>query len=141
MLQRREFVGGSLAIMLVAPPAAQAQKAGKVYRVGVLAGSAGHTPRTEAFRTEMSAQGFTEGQNVSVEWRFPAGRADLVRDYALELGRLRLDVIVAAGDATTRAVTQSAGQTPIVTISEDPVGSGFAASLARPRGMLLVSAE
>jgi putative ABC transport system substrate-binding protein len=71
---------------------------------------------------------------VSVEWRFSTGRPDLIRDYAVELGRLSLDVIVVAGDAATRAATQSAGQTPIVTISEDPVSSGFAASLAHPGG-------
>jgi ABC-type uncharacterized transport system substrate-binding protein len=133
-MNRRRFLLTSLAGAFAAPRAAGAQQAGKVYRVGVLAGSAGHTPRTAAFRTEMSVQGFTEGQNVSVEWRFSAGRPDLIRDYAIELGRLSLDVIVAAGDAATRAVTQSAGQAPIVTISEDPVSSGFAASLAHPGG-------
>jgi putative ABC transport system substrate-binding protein len=116
-VDRRRFLLTSLAGALAAPRGAGTQQAGKVYRVGVLAGSAGHTPRTEAFRTEMSAQGFTEGQNVSVEWRFSTDRPDL-----------------AAGDAATRAVTQSAGQTPIVTISEDPVSSGFAASLAHPGG-------
>jgi putative ABC transport system substrate-binding protein len=134
MTGRRHFLLTSVAGVLAAPLAAGAQQAGKVYRVGVLTGSAGHTPRTEAFRSEMSALGFTESQNLWVEWRFPAGGPELVRDYAIELGRLSLDVIVAAGDATTRAVTQSASQTPIVTISEDPVGSGLAASLARPGG-------
>jgi putative tryptophan/tyrosine transport system substrate-binding protein len=133
VIDRRGFIVGGVAAV-AAPLAAEAQQAGKVYRVGVLTGSAGHTPRTEAFRSEMSALGFTESQNVKVEWRFPAGRPDLVRDYAVELGRLRLDVIVAAGDATTRTVMQSAGQTPIVTISEDPVGSGLAMSLAHPGG-------
>ena len=64
-MDRRRFLLTSLAGALARPPAAEAQKAGKVYRVGVLTGSAGHTPRTEAFRTETSAQGFTEGQNVS----------------------------------------------------------------------------
>jgi putative ABC transport system substrate-binding protein len=133
-MDRRRFLLTSLASVLATPLAAEAQQTGKVYRVGVLTGSAGHTPRTEAFRAELSAQGFTEGQNVRVEWRFPGTHPDLVRDYAVELGRMSLDVIVAAGDATTRVVTQSAGQTPIVTISEDPVGSGLAASLAHPAG-------
>jgi putative ABC transport system substrate-binding protein len=133
-MDRRRFLLTPLAGALVRPLAPGAQQAGKVHRIGVLAGSAGHTPRTEAFRAELSAQGFAEGRNVSVEWRFSAGRPELIRDYAVELGRLGLDVIVAAGDATTREVTKSAGQTPIVTIGEDPVGSGFAASLAQPGG-------
>jgi putative tryptophan/tyrosine transport system substrate-binding protein len=133
-MDRRRFLLTSLAGALVVPRAAGAQQAGKVYRIGVLTGSAGHTPRTEAFRSELTVLGFTEGQNLRVEWRFPAGRPDLVRDFAVELGRLNLEVIVAAGDATTRTVTQSAGPTPIVTISEDPVGSGFARSLAHPGG-------
>ena len=77
--------------LLVAPMAATAQSAGKVQRVGYLAGSSLTVPsRTvEAFQQGLRALGWVEGQNIGIEYRFAAGRYDRLPDLAAELVRPR----------------------------------------------------
>jgi putative ABC transport system substrate-binding protein len=78
--------------------------------------------------------GYVEGQNLRIEYRDAEGSAERLRDLAAELVRLQVEVIVAAGNAATRAAQQATRTIPIVMNSGDPVGLGFVASLAHPGG-------
>src|SRR5262249_34850071 len=76
----------------------------------------------------------TEGRNVRIETRWPAGDTERIRRYAAELAALGPDVIVATG-ATVGALLQATRDVPVVfTVIADPVGAGFVNSLARPGG-------
>jgi ABC-type uncharacterized transport system substrate-binding protein len=124
--------------LLLAPCcSAQAQQLSKVPRIGYLAaGSAlsAHS-RIEAFRQGLRALGYVEGKNIVIEYRNAAGKLDQVPRNAVELVRLKVDVIVTAGPSDTRAAKEATSTIPIVMAQDgDPVGNGFVASLARPGG-------
>jgi ABC-type uncharacterized transport system substrate-binding protein len=117
--------------------AAQAQQPAKFPRVGFLAqvSSTAIAARIDAFRQGLRELGYVEGQNINFEWRDAAGNADRLSGLAAELVRLNVDVIVTAGPTATRAAKEAMATIPIVMgFDNDPVGSGFVASLARPGG-------
>ena len=122
--------------ILVALLVADAQPAGKVYRLGRLApGSPEGDPYTEVFRQALRDLGYVEGQNLVIEDRWAEGNQERLPDLAAELVRLKVDVIVAGGTAATRAAQHATRTIPIVMPGTgDPVGAGFVASLARPGG-------
>jgi len=123
--------------LLAAPPAAGAQPAGKVRRVGYLSS---HTATSgaqfiEAFRQGLREIGWIEGQNIVIEYRFAEGKFDRLPALAAELVRLRVDLIVAAPTPAAAAAKNATGTIPIVmTVVADPVGLGLIASLAHPGG-------
>jgi ABC-type uncharacterized transport system substrate-binding protein len=91
--------------------------------------------RIEAFRQGLRELGYVEGKNVAVEWRYGEEKPDRVSELAVELVRLKVDVIVSGGNSATQAAKKATKTIPIVmTLASDPVGSGFVASLARPGG-------
>jgi putative ABC transport system substrate-binding protein len=124
--------------LLVAPLAAEAQPAGKVYRVGILAPG---FPPSDAerqrgpFRQMLRELGWVVGQNLVLEERWAEGQYDRLPEFAGELVRLPVDVITTAGTLATAAAKQATSAIPIVMFSGgDPVSNGFVASLARPGG-------
>jgi putative tryptophan/tyrosine transport system substrate-binding protein len=133
-MRRREFItliGASVA----SPFAALAQQPGRTYRLGcLLQQTRRDTPTNVAFFEELRRRGFIEGQNLTVEYRAYAQHVDLIPRYAAELVKALVDVIVAAGDETVRAVQQATKTIPIVAIVGDMLGSGLVNSLARPDG-------
>src|SRR5215813_7877782 len=113
---------------------AQAQPA-KISRIAYLSGSSIISSNTEAFKQGLRDLGYIEGKNVVIEWRFADGNRDRLRALAAELVRLKVDVIVASGGGDTRAAKEVTNTIPIVMAqTDDPVASGFVASLARPGG-------
>jgi len=89
----------------------------------------------EAFRQGLRELGYVEGQNITIEFRNADGRPERLLDLAAELIRLKVDIIVAAPEASIQAAQQSTRTIPIVmAVSFDPVGRGFVASLAHPGG-------
>src|SRR5215468_5291938 len=83
----------------------------------------------------MRELGYIEGKNILIEYRYADGKVDRLPALAAELLNLKVDVIVTAGPAVTRAAKQATAKVPIVMASDDdPVGSGFVANLARPGG-------
>jgi len=123
--------------IFAAPLTAEAQQAPKVYRIGFLhPGSALPEPASlETLRQGMRALGYVEGQNLVMEYRYAEEREERLPDLAAELVRLNVEVIVAGGTAATRAAQHATRTIPIVmTGTNDPVGAGFVASLARPEG-------
>ena len=123
-------------VLLALGVIAQAQQPKKVYRIGYLTQRVGIAPQDEAFRKGLRELGYTEGQNIVIEWRFTKGKNSLFPEFASELVRLHVDCIVAVGVEATRAAKQATGTIPIVmaNASDDPVRQGLIASLARPGG-------
>ena len=123
--------------LALAPLAAGAQQAGKVYRIGYLTVPSRETAQGVAnmFQLRLRDLGWIEGQNVVVDYRFADRNLDRLPDLAAELARLRADVIVAGANAAVIAAKNATRTTPIVMfLAIDPVGSGLVASLARPGG-------
>jgi putative ABC transport system substrate-binding protein len=87
-----------------------------------------------AFFDELRRGGFTEGRNLTVEWRAYGQHVDLIPQYATELVKARVDVIAAGGEEAIRAVQEATKTIPIVGIGGDLLGSGFVKSLSRPEG-------
>lgn len=131
---------GSLALgalLCAVSLSAQAQQSTKIPRIGYLsAGSrSAQTARIEALLQGLRELGFVEGKSIAIEWRWAERKFDRLPDLAAELVRLEVDIIVSAGPAATRAAKKATSTIPIVMASDnDPVGSGFVASLARPGG-------
>ena len=116
---------------------ARAQQPKKIYRIGYLSGNPGvGEPSDEAFRQRLRELGYVDGKNLVIEWRFLQGRADRAPAVAVELVRLKVDCIAAAGVSYIRAAKQATTSIPIVMINvdADPVELGFIANLARPGG-------
>jgi ABC-type uncharacterized transport system substrate-binding protein len=125
------------AMLLALCASAHAQQPAKVPRIGYLAGASisAISPRINAFRDGLHELGYVEGKNIIIEWRSAYGKRDRLPALATELVGLKVDVIVTAGAAVTRPVKQTTSTIPIVMTNEDdPVGTGFVASLARPGG-------
>ena len=115
---------------------AEAQQPKKVSRIGFLAATpSGSSDRTETFRQGLRELGYVEGKNIIIEYRRAEGQFERLPDLAAELVHLKVDVIVASGAAATRRAKEATATIPIVMASDnDPVGSGFVASLGRPGG-------
>ena len=118
---------------------AAAQPAGKVPRVGYLTpwsdSDPGRQRGLEAFRQGLRELGYVEGQNIVIESRSAEGKDDRLPALAADLVRSKVDIIVAASGAATRAVQQTTRTIPtVMSLVNDPVGSGLVASLARPGG-------
>ncbi|HEV8723853.1 MAG TPA: ABC transporter substrate binding protein, partial [Candidatus Binatia bacterium] len=119
------------------PAGSAAQQPTKAFRIGYLA--PGTAPslaaRTEAFRQGLRELGYVERKNFLMEWRYADGKLDRLPGLANKLLRLKVEVIVTGGSASTRAAQEATTTIPIVmTQDPDPIGSGFVISLARPGG-------
>jgi ABC-type uncharacterized transport system substrate-binding protein len=132
---------------LAAPLAAEAQSGPRVARIGVLAlSTAPSTPNAEAFRQGLRELGYVEGQNIAIEYRYAAGRADRLPALAGELVRLKVDVIVIQSTVAALAAKHATQTIPIVMANAgDPVKAGVIGSLASPggnvTGMTMIQAE
>ncbi len=136
-MNRRTFLCGLALGTLALPLAAEAQQAGKVYRIGYLGTSSPSLEPhyVEAFRQKLRDLGYIEGQNSVIEYRWAEGQDDRLPGLAAELVRLKADVIVTTGTPGTLAAKQATKTIPIVMASSgNPVQSGLVASLNRPGG-------
>ena len=122
--------------LLTAPLAAQVQAPAKVPRIGILSPAAeASTPLFEAFRQGLRELGYVEGQNIVLEFRLAAGRAERLRDLVAELVRLKVEVILTDTMTATQVAKEATTMIPIVmAASSDPVQGGLVASLAQPGG-------
>jgi len=137
MNNRRRLIIVVFASLLGVPLASLGQQPAKVARIGFLEAS---TPsaiaaRVEAFRQGLRDLGYVEGKNVVIEYRYAEGNFDRLPALAAELVRLNVNVIVTGGPTAIPAAKAATTAIPIVmAFDTDPVGSGFAASLAKPGG-------
>ena len=115
----------------------QAQQTTKVTPIGYLSfpSLSANAARIEAFRQGLRELSYVEGKNIVIEWRSADGKPDRLPALAAELVRLKVAVIVTSGGAPTRRAKEATSTIPIVMgFDNDPVGSGFVASFARPGG-------
>jgi ABC-type uncharacterized transport system substrate-binding protein len=116
---------------------ADAQQAGKIFRIGFLDNStaAGIAVLLDVFRQELSKLGWIEGKNITIEYRFAEQKTERLPDLAADLVRLKVDLIVVTGGPVPLAARGATSTIPIVmSTSTDPVGARLVASLARPGG-------
>jgi putative ABC transport system substrate-binding protein len=127
-----------LLVLLAAPLGAEAQPAGKVYRVGILTDKASDPAEArlwQAFRLGLRDLGWIEGGNILIEFRGAEGNYARLPELAADLVRLKVDLIVARASAFVQPAKAATSSIPIVfLIHADPVGTGHVASLARPGG-------
>src|SRR2546422_9886254 len=129
----------AVGLTLVPLGTAAAQPPEKVPRVGYLNPGSASDPlrqrRLDAFRQGRRELGYVEGQNIAIESRWAEGKYDRYPALAADLVRLKVDVIVAMSGAATQAAQQATRTIPIVmSLVNDPVGSGLVPSLAHPGG-------
>jgi len=91
--------------------------------------------RTTAFRQGLQELGWSEGQNLHIDWLWSGGDVGRIRGYATEVAALAPDLVVANGAANLSAIKEAIRSIPIVfVVVSDPVGQGFFSSLGRPGG-------
>jgi putative tryptophan/tyrosine transport system substrate-binding protein len=128
-VRRRQFLLATGAL-LVAPIVAQAQTATKPYRIGVLV-----VEPDEMLQQSLRELGYVEGRDVVFEIRYTERGSERLDDLALDLVRLKVDVIVASYPGAVLSAKRATATIPIVMMNTpDPVQLGLVASLARPGG-------
>jgi putative ABC transport system substrate-binding protein len=116
--------------------AADAETPAKTARIGyVWLGPAGSDATTlDGLKRGLAKLGYVEGKNLVIEYRYADGKPEHLPIIFAALAALKVDLLVTPGTIVTRAAQQATRTIPIVSTSTDPVGSGFAKSLARPGG-------
>jgi putative ABC transport system substrate-binding protein len=137
-------MAGTGAVVLGAPLMADAQPAGKVYRVGLVFTTAPVSemvgpnplhPLVRSFLDELRALGYVQGRNLMFEPRSAEGKFERLREILEGLVSLKVDVLVVNGNDMTRRAKEVTSAVPIVMVFvNDPVADGLVASLARPGG-------
>jgi putative ABC transport system substrate-binding protein len=125
------------AVVAGAPLPALAQQPGKVFRIGILAPAARPDIKSfDAFRKGLADLGYTDGQNIRIEYRLAAWDYSRLPAMADELVRLPVDVIVTDAQKSAVIAHEATRTIPIVgaTLGPDPVAAGLAASFAHPGG-------
>jgi putative tryptophan/tyrosine transport system substrate-binding protein len=138
-MARRIVVALLVPLLLLSVARFEAQERKQVPRIGMLRFDNPSDPRsqglTEAFRQGLRALGYTEGENILIEYRYAEGRLDRLPKLAAELVALAPAVIVTQGTPATLAARQATGTIPIVVGGAgDLIGAGLVATLARPGG-------
>ncbi len=137
MIDRRAFVGALAGGLVAAWHDASAQPHEKVWRIGYLGGSEQAAPLMQFFRDGMLDRGYVEGRDYILEIRHARGDPDRAAALAAELVGLKLDIFMAGTQESIRAARNATTTIPIVmSLANDPIGSGFVASLAHPGGNL-----
>jgi putative ABC transport system substrate-binding protein len=118
---------------------AHAQQAKKIFSIGYLSTTdrAGDSFRAEGIRAALREIGYSEGQNIAIEYRYADNKLDRLPELAADLVRLKVDLILVAGGDTAILPAKNATNTiPLILTGSgsDPVKAGFIESLARPGG-------
>jgi len=131
-MTRRAFMIG-LGAVLAAPRAGEAQQGASVHRISVVAATTSDVSGISGYREGLREHNYIEGRNLLVEWRFADGNEERLPALALELVRLRVEVIFTVSTSVALAAKNAMRDIPIVFTSVgDPVGSELVSSLARP---------
>jgi putative ABC transport system substrate-binding protein len=134
-MRRREFITLLGGAAVAWPLAALGQQPGKLPLIGVLVSASPPHPFADAFWRGLHALGYSEGQNIKVEFRYTEGRSDRAEEFAEEFVRLGVNVIVAHYAIATTAAMAVTRTIPIVMAPHGaPLQLGVIDSLARPGG-------
>jgi putative ABC transport system substrate-binding protein len=136
-MRRREFITlfGSTAAMW--PCLARAQRRARIPKVGVLWHAANieeETPYYQSLVEGFRNLGYVDGQNITLEHRFPNEVPELFDSMAAELVSLNCDVLVGAGAAGPHLKTATKTIPIVFMFIPDPIGAGLVESIARPSG-------
>jgi len=137
-IQRREFIvtlGGAAAL----PLAARAQQRERVRRVAIVMpyakGDSEHEARVRAFKQELAKLGWTDGGNIRFDEHWTTDNMDIVRTHAADVVASNPDIIVTIGGRVVPVFMRLTRFIPVVLpYGSDPVGVGYAQSLAHPGG-------
>jgi len=134
-VDRRHFIVLVVGVAAIFPLGAQAQQSDKVWRIGFIAHK--HEGFYEPLFAGLRELGYEEGRNLIVERRYAQGQANRFQEFADEMVRLNVDVIIVVTTPAAQAAKRATTTIPIVHPAViDPVGTGLVASLARPGGNL-----
>ena len=136
---RRQFISALGSTVVVWSSAARAQQPERMRRIGVLAGYAESDPQWKlnvaAFLHRLHELGWSDGQNLRIDYRFGIGDPSRIRNAATELVQLAPEVIICNSTSVVTALLHETKTIPIVfALNIDPVGSGLVSSLAKPGG-------
>jgi len=131
---------GVLAVLsfTLVPIAAEAQPSKNLPRIGWVGNMTAPPPRVtqlEGFQTGLRELGYVEGQGLLIEYRWADGKLDRLPELVADLIRLKVDVLVVAGQQGLDAAKARAGSTPVVVVACDPL-EALLGSLARPGGTI-----
>ena len=133
-MNRRAFLSAMTGSLLTAPLAAEAQQAGKVYRIGVLSSRRTPTYMTP-FAEGLRELGWAEGRDFTLEYRFSGDTPEGAPTAARELATQKVDVIVTIATGNAVAAMRATTEIPIVMLASGyPVEVGLVKSYARPGG-------
>jgi putative ABC transport system substrate-binding protein len=136
-MNRRTFLCGLTLGSLAASLSAEAQQPKTPLRIGfLLMGSpqAGLTFAFDAFREGLRELGWTENENIAIEYRWAGESPHRLPELAADLVRLKVDIIIGSTPGV-RAAQQATTSIPIIMcIADDAVKQGFVPNLARPGG-------
>ena len=134
-MDRRAFIGTLAAGLLAAPLAVEAQRAGKVPKIGYPSPLAGPNPLDTTFEQSLRGFGWVKDQNVRIEPRYSGGQQDALGRLAAELVGLGIDVLVAWGPAGALAAKRATSQIPVIFLAAgNPVSFGLVSNVSRPGG-------
>ena len=134
MTPRRRLLGLGLGAMVMTRARAAAPPPPGQRRLGVLRYDQEDDSRWPELRQALAALGWVDGMNLRTEWHFANRDAVRLAALAAALVRSGVDAVLTNGSTTTRALQRASQTLPIITGVGDPVGSGFAQTLARPGG-------
>jgi putative ABC transport system substrate-binding protein len=135
-MKRRELItllGGVAAWPLAAHAQQQPDRMRRIGFLGTATASI-WSPWTATFVQRLRQLGWIEGRTVAIEYRWADGRGERLAEFAAELVRLKVDVIVTGGLAALAAKHATSDIPIVAALVGDPVGTGLVASLARPGG-------
>jgi putative tryptophan/tyrosine transport system substrate-binding protein len=139
-MRRRDFIALVSSGVAALPLGALAQDATKVWRMGFIAH--GHESFYDALFEGLRDYGYEEGRNLIVERRYARGQAERFKEFAAEMVRLNVDVVIVVTTPAALAVKNATKTIPIVHPNAiDPLNTGLIASLARPGGNLTGGAQ
>jgi putative tryptophan/tyrosine transport system substrate-binding protein len=121
-------------VLLAVAVTVEAQQAGKMPRIGILFYGSRDQPHLQSFQQGLRDLGYIERKNIALEYRYAEGNPDRLAALAADLVQLPVDVIITTTDQGASAALQATRTIPIVMTTGDPVGSGLAATLAKPGG-------
>jgi putative ABC transport system substrate-binding protein len=133
-MRRREFVT-LIGVAVIWSPIASAQQSTKQRIIGYISPNtaSAQSQWTAAFVQRLRELGWIEGSTVAIKYRWADGNVDKMQEFAAELVREKVDVIVTAATPAAMAAKNATAVIPIVfAASGDPVGAGLVASLGRP---------
>src|SRR6186713_3250314 len=137
-MRRRKFLGILGGVAAAWPLAARAQQPATTPVVAMLNGQSAHSyaQLADAFRLGLSDEGFTDGQNVTIEYHWADGRYEQLPAMAVGLVQRRVAAILSGGSIWATISAKAATTTiPIVfTTGSDPVRIGYVTNLNRPGG-------